>query len=100
MARADAGAREARTMAQAAAGKTNWFAIWVSVAVVVVIALVIGLVVWMNNAATDPGTAPSGSGIDQETGAVVVGGRPAPSCAGPNTCAGPAPPRPTPDFRT
>ena len=60
-------------MAQAAAGKTNWFAIWVSVAVVVVIALVIGLVVWMNNAATDPGTAPSGSGIDQETGAVVVG---------------------------
>lgn len=60
-------------MAQAAAGKTNWFAIWVSVAVVVVVALVIGLVVWMNNAATDPGTPPSGSGIDQSTGAVVVG---------------------------
>ncbi|MGB4779550.1 DsbA family protein [Microbacterium sp.] len=59
-------------MAQAA-GTRNWFAIWVSVAVVVVIALVIGLVVWMNNAATDPGTAPSGSGIDQQTGAVVVG---------------------------
>ncbi len=60
-------------MAQAAAGKTNWFAIWVSVAVVAVVAVVIGLVVWMNNAATDPGTAPSGSGIDQSTGAIVVG---------------------------
>jgi len=60
-------------MAQASAGKTNWFAIWVSVAVVVVVALVIALVVWMNSAATDPGTPPSGSGIDQETGAVVVG---------------------------
>lgn len=60
-------------MAQAAAGKTNWFAIWISVAVVVVIALVIALVVGMNNAATDPGTPPSGSGINQETGAIVVG---------------------------
>ena len=60
-------------MAKAAAGKTNWFAIWVSVAVVVVVALVVALVVWMNNAATDPGTPPSGSGINQETGAVVVG---------------------------
>lgn len=60
-------------MAQAAAGKTNWFAIWVSVAVVAVVALVIALVVWMNNAATDPGTPPSGSGVNQETGAVVVG---------------------------
>ena len=58
-------------MAQAAAGKTNWFAIWVSVAVVAVVALVIALVVWMNNAATDPGTPPSGSGVNQETGAVV-----------------------------
>lgn len=57
----------------AAAGKTNWFAIWVSTAVVVVVALVVALVVWMNNAATDPGTPPTGSGIDQETGAVVVG---------------------------
>lgn len=60
-------------MAQAAAGKTNWFAIWVSVAVVAVIAIVIALVAWMNNTATDPGTAPSGSGIEQSTGAVVVG---------------------------
>lgn len=57
----------------ATAGKTNWFAIWVSVAVLVVLALVIGLVVWMNSAATDPGTPPSGSGVNQETGAVVVG---------------------------
>ena len=40
---------------------------------VAVVALVIALVVWMNNAATDPGTPPSGSGVNQETGAVVVG---------------------------
>lgn len=57
----------------ATAGKTNWFAIWVSVAVLVVLALVIGLVVWMNSSASDPGTPPSGSGVNQETGAVVVG---------------------------
>ena len=56
----------------AAAGKTNWFAIWVSVAVLVVLALVIGLVVWMNSSASDPGTPPSGSGVNQETGAVVT----------------------------
>lgn len=57
----------------AAAGRQNWFAIWVSVAVVAVVAVVIALVVWMNSAATDPGTPPSGSGIDQSTGAIVVG---------------------------
>ncbi len=57
----------------AATGKTNWFAIWISTAVVVVVALVVALVVWMNNAATDPGTPPSGAGIDQETGAIAVG---------------------------
>lgn len=57
----------------AAPGKVNWFAIWISTAVVVVVALVIGLVVWMNNAATDPGTPPTGSGIEQETGAIIVG---------------------------
>lgn len=57
----------------ATAGKTNWFATWVSVAVLVVLALVIGLVVWMNSSASDPGTPPSGSGVNQETGAVVVG---------------------------
>lgn len=60
-------------MAQAAAGKTNRFAIWVSVAVVAIVALVIALVVWMNNAANDPGTLPTGSGIDQSTGAIIVG---------------------------
>ncbi len=60
-------------MATTAAGKTNWFAIWISTAVVLVVALVVGLVVWMNNAATDPGTPPSGSGIEQDTGAIVVG---------------------------
>ncbi|GAA3025248.1 DsbA family protein [Microbacterium dextranolyticum] len=60
-------------MAQAAAGKTNWFAIWVSVAVVAVVAVVIALVVWMNNSATDPGTAPSSSGVNQTTGAISVG---------------------------
>lgn len=60
-------------MAQAASGKTNWFAIWVSVAVVAVVALVIALVVWMNNSANDPGTLPTGSGIDQTTGAITVG---------------------------
>ncbi|GAD34971.1 putative protein-disulfide isomerase [Microbacterium sp. TS-1] len=60
-------------MAAAATGKTNWFAIWVSTAVVVVVALIVALVVWMNNSATDPGTPPTGSGINQETGAVVVG---------------------------
>ncbi|PZU49076.1 MAG: protein-disulfide isomerase [Microbacterium sp.] len=57
----------------AAAGRQNWFAIWVSVAVVAVVAVVVALVVWMNSAATDPGTPPSGSGIDQTTGAVIVG---------------------------
>ena len=57
----------------AAAGRQNWFAIWVSTAVVAVVAVVVALVVWMNSAATDPGTPPSGSGIDQTTGAVIVG---------------------------
>ncbi|MFT4052682.1 MAG: thioredoxin domain-containing protein [Microbacterium sp.] len=60
-------------MAQAAVGKKNWFVIWVSAAAVVVVAVVIALVVWMNNAASDPGTVPSSSGIDSETGAIVVG---------------------------
>ena len=55
------------------AKQTNWFAVWVSVVVVAVLVVVTVLVVWMNNAATDPGEPPQGSGIDQETGAVVVG---------------------------
>lgn len=59
-------------MAQAAAGG-NRFAIWVSVAVVAVVAVIVALVVWMNNMATDPGPRPEGSGINQETGAIVVG---------------------------
>lgn len=56
-----------------AARRTNWFAIWVSVAVVVVLALVIGLVVWMNNQASAPAARPDSAGINQETGAIVVG---------------------------
>ncbi len=65
-------------MAQAAAGNKNWFAIWVSAAVVVVVALVVGLVIWMNNASSAPGTAPSSSNINSETGAISFG-------SGPNT---------------
>ena len=60
-------------MMAANAKQTNWFAVWVSVVVVAVLVVVTVLVVWMNNAATDPGEPPQGSGIDQETGAVVVG---------------------------
>ncbi len=57
----------------AAAGKTNWFAIWVSVAVVAALVILGGVVVWMNMASKDPGTLPESSGIDKETGAIVVG---------------------------
>lgn len=57
----------------AVAGKTNWFAIWISVAVVAVLAVVIGVVVVMNNAATAPAARPDSAGIDETTGAVVVG---------------------------
>ena len=63
-------------MAQAAAGKTNWFAIWTSVAVVAVVAVVVVLVMVMNNRATDPGVVPNSSGINQETGAIVFGDGP------------------------
>lgn len=63
-------------MAKAAAGKTNWFAIWTSVAVVAVVAGLVVLVMWMNNQATAPGLAPDSSGIDQETGAIVFGDGP------------------------
>lgn len=51
----------------------NWFAAGISAAVVVVLVLVVVLVVWMNNANSGGGTRPDGSGIDSETGAVVVG---------------------------
>lgn len=57
----------------AARGRTNWFAIWTSVAVVAVIAVLVVVVAMMNNNATDPGTPPTGAGIVQETGAIVVG---------------------------
>ena len=53
--------------------KTNWFAIWVTIGVVVALAAVVALVVWMNNAATAPAPRPDSAGINQETGAVVVG---------------------------
>jgi len=56
-----------------AAGKTNWFAVWVSVVVVAVVAALIILVVWMNNAASAPAVRPDSAGINQTTGAVVVG---------------------------
>lgn len=60
-------------MAQAAAGRTNWFAIWTSVAVVAVVAVLVVVVMMMNNAATAPAPRPDSSGINQETGAVEVG---------------------------
>lgn len=60
-------------MAQAAARKTNWFAIWISVGVVVALVLVSVLVIWMNSAASAPGPRPDGSGIDADTGAIVAG---------------------------
>jgi protein-disulfide isomerase len=54
-------------------GKTNWFAIWISVAAVVVIVAVGALVVVMNNVSSGPGTAPTATAIDTETGAIAVG---------------------------
>lgn len=63
-------------MAQSAAGKTNWFAIWISVAVVAVLAIIIFLVAMMNNQATDPGTAPTVSTVDETTGAITFGDGP------------------------
>ncbi len=63
-------------MAQASAGKTNWFAIWTSVAVVAVIAIVVAIVVAMNNAASSPGVQPESGGINQETGAISFGDGP------------------------
>jgi protein-disulfide isomerase len=53
--------------------KTNWFAIWISVGVVVVLVAVGGLVVWMNSAASGPGTMPEASNVNQETGAISFG---------------------------
>ncbi|QAY59028.1 disulfide bond formation protein DsbA [Microbacterium protaetiae] len=53
--------------------KTNWFAIWVSIAAVVVLVAVTGIVIAINNKASAPGAAPSGSIIDTDAGAVVFG---------------------------
>ncbi len=58
----------------AASGKVNWFAIWTSI-IVAVIAIGIGAsVIIANNISNDPGTRPSAEAIDQETGAVAIGG--------------------------
>jgi len=62
-------------MAQSAR-KVNWFAIWVTAGVVVALVLATVLVVALNNAGSAPGPRPDGSGIDPETGAVVVGDGP------------------------
>lgn len=59
-------------MAQAQS-KTNWFAIGISIAVVVVLVALGGVVVWLNNQASDPGTAPKGDIINTETGAISFG---------------------------
>ncbi|MDL5352298.1 DsbA family protein [Microbacterium sp. zg-YB36] len=56
-----------------AGNKTNWFAVWVSAAVVVVLVGVGALVWWMNSAASPEASAPTGSSIEAETGAIVVG---------------------------
>ncbi|ALJ19017.1 DsbA family protein [Microbacterium sp. No. 7] len=52
---------------------TNWFAVWVSIGVVVAIVAVGALVVWMNAAASAPAPRPDSAGIDQESGAILVG---------------------------
>lgn len=53
--------------------KVNWFAIWVSVGVVAALVVAAIVVVNLNNQAGAPGDRPDSSGIDSETGAVVVG---------------------------
>lgn len=60
-------------MAKAAVRKTNWFAIWISVAVVAVLVAVGGIVVWVNAAASGPGTLPQASNINTDTGAISFG---------------------------
>ena len=56
----------------AAKSNTNWFVIGVSAAVVVVLAVLAFVVVSLNNQATDPGTAPQSSIVNEETGAISV----------------------------
>ena len=53
--------------------KVNWFAIWTSIIVVVIVIGVGVAVVVANNMSNDPGTRPTASNIDTETGAVSVG---------------------------
>lgn len=53
--------------------KVNWFAIWVSIGVVVALVAVAIFVVTLNNQSGGGGTRPESSGIDPDTGAVVVG---------------------------
>jgi len=60
-------------MAAAAKSNTNWFAIGISVAVVVVLAGLATLVVVLNNQASSPGTAPTSTIVNEETGAISFG---------------------------
>lgn len=57
----------------AAKGTTNWFAIIITTVVVVALVGVGFFVVNMNKKATDPGTPPTSSIVDPETGAVSFG---------------------------
>lgn len=57
----------------AAKSNTNWFVIGVSAAVVVVLAVLATVVVLLNNQATDPGTAPTSSIVNKDTGAITFG---------------------------
>lgn len=57
----------------AAKGRTNGFAIGISIAVVVVLVALGGVVVWLNNKATDPGTAPTSSIVDKDNGGITIG---------------------------
>lgn len=54
----------------------NAFAAWVTSGVIVAVIALFAFVVVANNAATDPGTPPSGSIIDSETGAISFGDNP------------------------
>ncbi|MCS3842824.1 DsbA family protein [Microbacterium sp. AK031] len=57
----------------AAKSNTNWFAVGISIAVVVVLVALGGLVVFLNNQASDPGTAPQSAIVNEETGAITFG---------------------------
>lgn len=57
----------------AAKSNTNWFAVGISIAVVVVLVALGALVVFLNNQASDPGTAPQSAIVNEETGAITFG---------------------------